>query len=117
MEEGGGLHVSCAGHVLLHFRELLDVVDRSVKSTVDRLEASDGVLSAQASYIAERVFFIIGYALVASSSLGGGGVSRPRPREHGAGGRVGRCMHCSRLLCGCYIKSLLARGKQLPSGN
>lgn len=48
MEAGDDLHVGCAGHVLLHLRKLLDVVDRSVESSIDRLEASDGVLSAQA---------------------------------------------------------------------
>lgn len=38
------LHVCCVGHVFFHLRELLDVLDRSMQSTVDRLEAPDSAL-------------------------------------------------------------------------
>ena len=54
-EAGCGLHVGRAGHVLLHLGELLDVIDRRVKPTIDRLEASDRVLSPKASCSAKRV--------------------------------------------------------------
>lgn len=37
-------HIRCAGHVLLHLCQLLDVLDRSMKSTINSLEAPDGGL-------------------------------------------------------------------------
>lgn len=37
-------HIRSAGHVLLHLCELFDVFDRSMKSTINSLEAPDGAL-------------------------------------------------------------------------